>query len=222
MAVLSEDGRLAGEAGQMGPLTESAAGIAVIVLAIIGLADAAAAMLAAVATIVIGGGLMVEALNATIEEVQALTTAAPPAAGERLAEIGGRAVAALMAGVTGVVLGILGVFDIKTAYVIPSALIVFGGYLVLSGAAGVQERIEADGAGRAPVLSYRGSATARGFEILIGVAALALGSLALVPIDTAVLTLVGFIAVGAALLMIGGTFRAAVLRLASTRIVPPR
>jgi hypothetical protein len=221
MAVLSEDGRLAGEAGRMGPLTESAAGIAVIVLAIIGLADAASAILAAVAASVIGGGVMVAALNATIEEVRALAMVSP-AASERLAEIGGRAVAALMAGVTGVVLGILGVFDIKTAYVIPSALIVFGGYLVLSGAVGVQERIEADGAGRAPVLSYRGSATARGFEILIGVAALALGSLALVPIEARVLTLVGFIAVGAALLMIGGTFRAAVLRLASARIAPLR
>jgi hypothetical protein len=222
MAVLSEDGRLAGETGRMGPLTESAAGIAVIVLAIIGLADTAPAMLAAVATIVIGGGLMVEALNATIEEVRALSMVAPPAASERLAEIGGRAIVALMAGVTGVVLGILGVFGIKSAYVIPSALIVFGGYLVLSGAVGVQERLQADGADRAPALSHRGSATARGFEILIGVAALALGSLALVPIETRALTLVGFIAVGAALLMIGGTFRAAVLRLASPRIALPR
>ncbi|HZU89613.1 MAG TPA: hypothetical protein VE993_10200 [Stellaceae bacterium] len=216
MAVLSEDGRLAGEAGQMALLTESAAGIAVIVLAIIGLAESASAVLAAVATIVIGGGLMVAALNATMEEFQALSMVSRPTAGEQMVEIGGRAVVALMAGVSGVVLGILGVFDIRTAYVIPSALVVFGGYLVLSGAVGA-----AEGA-RATVLSHRGSATARGFEILIGVAALVLGSLSLVPIETRVLTLVGFIAVGAALLMIGGTFCAAVLRLASLKIAPLR
>src|SRR5579884_4111906 len=102
MAVLSEDGRLAGEAGQMALLTESAAGIAVIVLAIIGLAESASAVLAAVATIVIGGGLMVAALNATMEEFQALSMVSRPTAGEQMVEIGGRAVVALMAGVSGV------------------------------------------------------------------------------------------------------------------------
>jgi hypothetical protein len=50
-------------------------------------------------------------------------------------------------------------------------------------------------------------------EILIGLAAIVLGILSLLITGTWVLVLVGFIAVGAALLMASATFSGAVMRL---------
>jgi hypothetical protein len=56
------------------------------------------------------------------------------------------------------------------------------------------------------VVSYHGSAAASGVEILIGIAAIVLGILSLIFVGSWVLSLVGFIAVGAALLMVSATF----------------
>ena len=67
--------------------------------------------------------------------------------------------------------------------------------------------------GQTQVVSYRGSAAASGMEILIGGAAIVLGILSLVFMTSWVLVLVGFIAVGAALLMVSAAFSGAVLRL---------
>jgi hypothetical protein len=70
-------------------------------------------------------------------------------------------------------------------YAIPSALIVFAGYLVPSGAVGVQTgaQMEADGEARAHAVSQRGSLIVGRFAMLVGIAALVRGSLSLVPIE---------------------------------------
>ena len=63
-----QDGRgLASEAEPLGLLTEGAAGIAVIVLAVIALAGTSSSALASIVTIVIGVGLMVQAFNSAAE-----------------------------------------------------------------------------------------------------------------------------------------------------------
>jgi hypothetical protein len=54
-----------------------------------------------------------------------------------------------------------------------------------------------------------------GLEILVGFAAVILGVLSLIFVASGVLTLVGFIAVGAAMLMVSATFSGAVVRLFS-------
>ena len=53
-------------------------------------------------------------------------------------------------------------------------------------------------------------------EILIGIAAIVLGILSLILVGSWALALVGFIAVGAALLMVSATFSGTILRLFTT------
>jgi hypothetical protein len=101
---------------------------------------------------------------------------------------------------------------------VPSALIVFGGALLLSGAIGLPPRASQSTAsdGQRQVVSYQGSAAASGMEILIGIATIVLGILSLVFVGSWVLALVGFIAVGAALLMVSATFGGTMMRLFAT------
>ena len=67
MAMFQEGKGLLSEAEPLGLLTESAAGIAVIVLAVIALAGTASGALASIVTIVVGVGLMVQAFNSAAE-----------------------------------------------------------------------------------------------------------------------------------------------------------
>jgi hypothetical protein len=67
--------------------------------------------------------------------------------------------------------------------------------------------------GQPQVLTYDGSAAASGLEVLIGLAAIILGILSLIFMTSWVLTLVGFVAVGAALLMVSSTFSGSLMRL---------
>ena len=62
-------------------------------------------------------------------------------------------------------------------------------------------------------VSYRDRAVMAGLEIMVGFAALILGVLSLISETSWVLTLVGFIAVGAAMLMVSAMFAATVVRL---------
>jgi hypothetical protein len=214
MASYVEGRGLASEVEPVGLMTEGAAGIAVIVLAVIALAGTAAGALASIATIVIGVGLMVQAFNSAAEHSKLMS--ADTAASPQAAEFSGEVMVDVLCGITGIVLGILALVGINAAHLVPSALIVFGGALLLSGAVGMRPRsfpMAASTTGQTQVVSYRGSAAASGMEILIGVAAIVLGILSLVFMTSWVLVLVGFIAVGAALLMVSAAFSGAVLRL---------
>ena len=188
------------EAQSEGLMTEGTAGIAVVVLAILGLARVAPAMFASIVTILIGAGLMIEAFTIAAEEARAASRAAGAETGQALSEIGTRSLITAMVGVTGLVLGILGLVGIEAMHLIPAALVIFGGGLVLNAACGVFG-------------SSHGSAAVSGFEAMVGVAAVVLGVLALILQQSWVLPLVGFIAVGMALLLTSATFGAGVARL---------
>ena len=124
-----------------------------------------------------------------------------------------------VAGVAGIVLGILALIGIHAPDLVPAALIVFGGALLLAGAtsgAMVSNSLMASAtqqAGEGLSVPYNAPAASRGLQILIGVAAIVLGILSLIFMTTWVLVLVGMLAVGAALLMISATFSGAVIRL---------
>src|SRR5271165_4201318 len=215
MAIYAEGKGIAVEAEPFGPLTEGAAGIAAIVLA--GISTGA---LASITTIIIGVALMAQAFNAAAEasrELNASGTATTVAA--RGGEFGGGEVMILIvASLTGIVLGILGLVGFNAPHLIPAALIVFGGSLVLSGAIAAQGRVLATTmtASGAPVqVGYQGSAGMSGLEIMVGFAAV-LGILSLIFESSWVLVLVGFIAVGAALMIVSATFSGAVTRLFTT------
>jgi hypothetical protein len=191
-------------------LTEGAAGIAVIVLSVIALAGTSPGALASIVTIIIGVGLMVQAFNSAAENSKLM--AAAPAA---IPDLGGEMAVDCLAGLTGIVLGVLALVGISSAYLVPSALIVFGSALLLSGAIGMRPKAPTimPSGGQPQVLTYDSSAAASGLEVLIGLAAIVLGILSLIFMTSWVLTLVGFVAVGAALLMVSATFSGSLMRL---------
>jgi hypothetical protein len=203
----------ANDAEPVGLLTEGAAGIAVIVLAIIALAGVSAEALISIAAIVIGVGLMIQAFNSAAEHSRVF--AANGGTSAQAAEFGGDVMVDCMCGLTGIVLGILALVGMNGAHLLPPALIVFGGALLVSGAMAVRPRtLSVSGSGsEGAVVTYHGSASAGGMEILIGLAAIVLGILSLLMTGAWVLVAVGFIAVGAALLLVSATFSGAVMRL---------
>ena len=114
MAIYGEGRGIAAEAEPFGLLTEGAAGIATIVLGVIALAGVSAGLLASIITIIIGVGLMVQAFNAGAEasrELDASGTAV--AASARGAELGGEVMIKVAAGLTGIILGILGLVAVN-------------------------------------------------------------------------------------------------------------
>jgi hypothetical protein len=217
MATYVEGRGLATEAEPFGLLSEGAAGIAAIVLAVIALAGISAPILASIVTIVIGVGLMVQAFNSAAEGSKAAS--AGLAASAPTTEIGGEVMVDCLTGITGIVLGVLALVGINAPHLVPVALIVFGGALLLGGAMQMRPRTApivttAPGApGQVEVVSHQGSAAAGGMEVMVGIAAIVLGILSLILMSSWVLVLVGFIAVGAALLMVSATFSGAVTRL---------
>jgi hypothetical protein len=216
MAVYSESGGRTSEAEPIGLLTEGAAGIAVIVLTVIALAGISTGALASIAAIVIGVGLLVQAFNSAAEEARATTPDASVNA--QATALAGEVMVDCMCGLAGIVLGVLALVGINAAHSLPAALIVFGGSLLLSGVISVRPRtLLVSGPGAEPrIVSHQGSPAASGMEILIGLAAIVLGILSLIMASTVVLVLVGFLTVGAALLVVSASLSGAALRLLAT------
>lgn len=214
MTTFVEGRGLASEAEPVGFLTEGAAGLAVVVLAIIALAGASSATtLIAIATIVIGVGLMVQGFNTATENARMMT---PELAAAAVGDSSGEVMVDCLAGGVGIVLGILALIGVAaTPVLLPAALIVFGAALLLSGT------LELQGPTAVPLSPtttqvVRGSAGTGGMEVLIGIAGIVLGILALLTAHSAILVMVGFIAIGAALLMVSATFTGAVMRIFSS------
>jgi hypothetical protein len=213
MATFVEGREVTSKTEPVGLLTEGAAGIAAIVLAILGLAGVSTAILASITVIVIGVGLLVQGFNTGAEQARATPIA------NRVPELGAEVMVSFIAGVAGIVLGILALIGIRAPDLVPAALIVFGGALLLAGATSgpmMSNSLMASATqqgGEVVSVAYNGSPASRGLQILIGIAAIVLGILSLIFMASWVLVLVGMLAVGAALLMISATFSGAVMRL---------
>ena len=206
------------DASTVGPMTEGAAGIAVVVLAILGLADVTPGVLAAVATIIVGVGLLIEAANTGIEYSRVLSQGAQTGTVET-AELGGDVTVELMAGITGIVLGVLALISAGTVmHLMPAALIVFGAALLLAGfsatTVNTMRGIESVTGGRSITVQSE-LAPARGLQILVGVAAIVLGILAFVVGGAGTLLMIGLLVVGAALLATSANFTQSFLKLLS-------
>jgi hypothetical protein len=216
MTIYADSRGRTSEAEPIGLMTEGAAGIAVIALTVVALAGVSTEVLASIAAIVIGVGLMVQAFNSAAEEAR--VTAPNTAVNTQGAVLSGEVMVDCMCGLTGIVLGILALVGITAAYLLSAALIVFGGSLLLGGAISLRPRtLAVTGPGsETQITSYQGSPAAGGMEILIGLAAIVLGILSVVMAPSGVLVLVGFLAVGAALLVVSASFAGAALRLFTT------
>jgi hypothetical protein len=216
MTVYSESKLPKSEAEPIGLLTEGAAGIAVIVLTVVALAGISTETLASIAAIVIGVGLMVQAFNSAAEAARVT----PPnvTVSQQGMGLDGEVMVDCLCGLTGIVLGILALVGIGGAHLLPAALIVFGGSLLLSGAISMRPRTFPLGSSGTEMqfVSYQGPVVADGVEVLVGLAAIVLGILSLMLASSTILLLVGFLAVGAALLLVSASFAGAVLRLFTT------
>jgi hypothetical protein len=186
------------------PLSESIGAIAIIVLAIIGLAGTAPGLMVSIATIVIGAAILMQGANMASEYAELF--AAEEAGLAKPAAVGGGITLEFLAGGTGVVLGILALLTPVTAVLPAAALIVFGSTLLLSaGATARASEFQSEGAAlsaNARALLRETASVASGAQIMIGISAIVLGILALVGLQTVVLTLVGQLAIGAALLVV--------------------
>jgi hypothetical protein len=190
-------------------LFEAIAGVAAIVLAILGLTHILPRYMAAIGTVVVGAALV---------EGNAL--------GARARALHGQPSAEVLAGAAGMVLGVLALLGLSDMILLPAAVIVFGASLLIAGFTGsrpvlrparpgVTERVPMvdPSAPVNPATAYVEPPTAElaaepvemptGAQLLIGLAALVLGVLALLGHSPLILILVALLCVGCAELLTG-------------------
>jgi hypothetical protein len=179
-------------------LVEGMAGAAAVVLSIIGLASLLPHVMASLAMLAIGFGLLIQGAGVGARFHNLLTETSEGRLGT--VELGGGMSAEFIGGVGGIVLGILSLLQIVPAVLVPIGAIVFGGALLFG--AGVSARLNnlevarATDKEEARHVAREAVAASTGVQVLIGLGAAALGILALVGIVPLILSLVAFLAVG--------------------------
>lgn len=177
------------------------------ILSIIGLAGAYPGWMVTIATIALGvsflleGGAIVARWSALLHEVTEGRV--------RMMELGAGVTGEALAGITGIVLGILGLLGIVPAVLIPCAVIVFGGALVVGAGANVrindlvmtyrQEQPIARQVAREAVLATTG------LQMLVGFGAITLGIIALAGFVPLTLSLAAVLAIGVMFLLSNAT-----------------
>lgn len=187
-----------------GSITEALAGLAAAALAIIALAGILPGYLAAIATIAVGVALLAQG-GAVAARWSRLVAETPGYQWDPRTELGSGMSAEILGGAAGIVLGILALVGIAPYILIPVALLAFGGaMLVGSGATadlGMMRGVDASS--RLERATREVTVAASGTQMLIGIAAIVLGILALIGIDPLTLSLVGLLATGASILFSG-------------------
>jgi hypothetical protein len=191
-----------------GSVAEAIGGIATIVLAIIGLAGLFPLALAGVAAIVLGAALLLQggAVAARFSKLLQETV------GTRLTggQLGGGMSAEFLGGAAGVVLGILALLKIFPLVLLPVAVIVFGGALLMAcGTMTSLNELVVERHGFASNVTRRVAADmmggATGAQALVGLAAIVLGIIGLVGTFSLTLTLVGLLCLGASVVLSGAS-----------------
>lgn len=187
-----------------GSLTEALGGGGAVILSILGLAGILPGYMAAIAVIAIGIAIVAQGAAAAarwsrlIEETSGYSWSGRTDLGSGLS-------AELFGGAVGIVLGILALLAVMPGVLIPVALLVFGGTLLIGSGVTVDLGSMAgpgahDRAGR---MTREAAMAASGTQVLVGIGAIVLGILALVGLDPGALSLVGLLAVGASILLSG-------------------
>jgi hypothetical protein len=187
-----------------GSLTEAVGGGGAVLLSILGLAGIAPAYMTAVATIAIGVALLAQGGSAAARWSELLEEASEYGGSHRV-ELGGGLSAEIFGGGAGVVLGILALLGILPGVLIPVALLVFGGTLLIGSGVPIDlgSMVGPRSYDRFGRLTREATAAASGTQVLIGIGAIVLGILALVGMDPLILSLIGLLAVGASILLSG-------------------
>ncbi|HLH47970.1 MAG TPA: hypothetical protein VKV96_01405, partial [Roseiarcus sp.] len=125
MAITHEQlGHHPSEISSFAPMGEAAGGVAVVVLAILGLANVAPLTLVSVAVIVVGAALLMQAAAQSAEFARMVT--ATDTGEFTVADLAGGVTVEYLTGSAGIVLGILALLGIASVTLVAVALIVFG------------------------------------------------------------------------------------------------
>ncbi len=188
----------------VGSIPEGLASGSALVLALIGLSGIAPIGMLTVAVLVMGAAFLFEGAAVSLRFSSLLAETSK----DRLdrAEFGLGITAEFLGGITGVVLGILSLFQIAPMVLIPSAVIVYGLTLVLS--SGVTHRLNAveiegmEESTRFKRIATEATTASALLEFVLGMAAVVIGICALVGLYAG-LSLVGMLVIGAAGLLTG-------------------
>jgi hypothetical protein len=191
-----------------GSTAEAVVGAAAVVLAILGLANIWPGYMASIATIAVGAALLFEggAIASRYSYLVKRTGAT---------EVGGGVSAEILGGAAGIALGILALMGIMPATLMPIAIIVFGGALLVGSAA--TSRLNALStwrmSDRARDVTREAIEMASGTEVLIGIGAVVLGILALLGMAPRTLVLIALLALGATVLFSGSAISSRMLNI---------
>ncbi len=164
---------------------EAVGALATIALAIVGLAGVFSNTMAAIATIVIGASVLSEAgaFGATM-----FTRVGASAVTTTEASNNGGLSADLLGGIAGIVLGILALLGVAQVTLLAVAVLIFGATFLLSS------------------LAFANTNFNSGGQLLVGLAGIVLGILAVIGLDQMTLVLVGLLSLGVAALFSGSSW----------------
>lgn len=210
------------EAATYGGLVDAIGGIATIVLAIIALTGVHDMTLAGIATVVFGVALLIQGGTMLTEYTRMSFPTGASMMGEEVGS-GGGLTALFLAGIGGIVLGVLALLGIAAQTLISAAVIAFGAGLLLSSNSvwhlyrwkHYSHRIGAtQPASSGEVLASEAAAGSAVIQCLAGLAAGILGILSVSGAGNAtVLALVGLLVLGATVLLTGSSLSAMVMGL---------
>lgn len=189
-----------------GSIGEALAGAGAAVLALLGLGGILPLTLAAIATIVVGAALLMEGGGVAARYSDLLAeTIDEPWAGR--AAFGTGVAAETVGGIAGVILGVLALLTVAPVILMGSAAVVFGAALLLGSSATARLSGLAFAAAHPSPMTERLSRdavlAAAGGQVLVGIAAVTLGILAIIGVAAPVLVLVALLALGASTLING-------------------
>jgi hypothetical protein len=199
-----------------GSVVEATLGIAVVVLAIVGLAHADWIVFGAIAAIVLGAALLAQGGAVAAEYTKLLSIISGGTLGA--IELGGGMTVEVLAGGSIVVLGILALVGFNPDVLLAAGVIAVGASLILA-ASGLQRlntlKVQAAGMSElAQKVTEAAVACAITAQVLCGGAAIVLGILALtVTAHATVLMLVGILVLGATVALSGTALTGRLLRL---------
>ena len=187
-----------------GSIAEVIGGIGAVVLAILGLTGLLPREMAAIATMAVGVGLLLESTAVATRLSELLSETERNLS--NMAKLAGGIGAEFLGGVAGGVLGLLAILGIAPLILMPIAVIVFGASLLLSSGATYRLDSLASHLGQKALTGAQmlAGVAASGVQVLVGIAGIALGIVALIGISSMVLILVGLLSIGAAVLISGG------------------
>jgi hypothetical protein len=179
-----------------GLFAEAVGGIATIVLAVLGLSGVSPEYLLAIATIVFGAALVIEGTSMVADYAHVLSASTAP-----FQVSSGGVSGVFLAGISGIILGVLALLGVAATALTSAAIIVFGSALLLSSSVSVNlHAIKNRPIGDVQTVD---TASDAGMKVLVGVAAIVLGILAAAGTVTTKLDLIALIVLGGGILVTG-------------------